>query len=202
MAIPSVKFGLDRLLLRPCCSSKNASCLSTEKLLDFCLKLKICSCDSFHVGPALKFLLRANNFLSSGLAERFGLSEKWTFLCGYCAIRTKHQTVYSSTVLCMDPASCRFCTSWLTPGGDLSFLGIQRAAGGESTSQDSYANKNYSRRSLFFQEIIQWFSHAYGEEALTLGFCEIFCTSPLFLQFTVSCDEFALWIVSLSAQYS
>lgn len=33
-------------------------------------------CDSFHVGPALNFLLCENNFLSSGLAERFVPSEK------------------------------------------------------------------------------------------------------------------------------
>lgn len=166
-------------------------------MLGFWLKLKYVLVWQFPCGTCFKV------FVVWEQLSFFRLSRKiWTFrkvnfsLWLLCCQGPAPNCLFIHTVVHGCCSSCRFCTPWLTPGGDLSFLRIQRTAGGESTSQDSYAKKSYSRRSQFFQEIIQWFSHAYGEEALTLWFWEIFCTTPLFLQFIVS-----WWISIMNSKF-
>lgn len=161
-------------------------------------------CDSFHVGPALKFLSYENNFLSSGLAERFGPSEKRRFLCGYCAVRAQHQTAYSSTLLCMVAAS------WPPPGFVWLTLDVTSLIWGSREHLEERVLLRTSMPRRATQGEI-WFFKKYSSGSLmptekrhwpwdSRRFSVPLLSSPP--QFGVSCDELALWIVSLSAQYS
>lgn len=116
----------------------------------------------------------------------FTLSSKiWTFrkvnfsLWLLCCQGSAPNCVFIPIVVhgCCLLATCRFCTP-CSPQEVTSLIWGSR----EQLEERVLLRTAVPRRATHItQGEIQWFSHGYGKEALTLGFWEIFCTTPLFL---------------------